>query len=1011
MNRITNNTRGGYMKTIRCVVAAVLSAATVLSSSCIDAYALIRQDEGKEKDYSLKSVTGFESYDSKVFVYEHKRTGAKVEFIINDDPDRYFMLEFRTRPSDNKGTAHVFEHSAMNGSVKYPSRSLSSAVRSRSYVTYMNACTKDACTVYPIASLSEAQLLKFADYYSDLCFEPMILEDEDIFRSEAWRLSLDDVDGDVGINGTIYSEMKGAYTSDIAAARDSMGLLYKGCATSYMAGGIPQDILSLTYDEVKDFHERYYAPSNCIAYVYGDIEDQDAFLDLLDGYFDKFDRKIPEDEESQIPRQKGYVEMNYDFAYPVSSEDINTSDMAYSIDLGDISDEELEEMYAFARCCELDYSTPKMTLKTIFRGSDFGFSVIPDNGRVAFLITASSMYEDEAPAFRNAVVTVFSKIAENGIEEDELDYFRRRMETEAAMAREGDDAAINLLMSIANYESGGRGELFYVKMRDRVADMSWFDNDLIMQLAEKVASPDWSAMAVETKNAELYEENENELASMLASVSAKMSDKDRRELVEETARITAGAQDDPTEYLDEINVITVSDLSDEYPQREVTDETDKNGVRHITVHGGDKDIDVSRLYIDASAVPSDMLYYLALYVDIVNGCFVPAGDGNREDMPYKISSCTAQGQEISLVVSDTGDEYTPYVTVDHICSHDKAKEAFDLAYQRLFDSRFNDDEMIAKAVGSIGSVVGRNIANNPELIACYLSGADCAPGLKYYENTHYIEYYDFLKGLSETLATDPKKVRNNLAKVAKYINHRGGVTVACAINDSNEEEYRKAADGFTSKLKKGAVKAVSYELPKYEYPLAIVTDGGVASNAVSIGYDDESGKISDANTELALSMLTDVYVRPMTRDRFGAYTSSYITDHPAVSVFTGRDPNTAVTFETFSHIGEAWQKIRSEATQDEVDDYVIRMYARKSAQGGAVTSALSLIDDIVSGRGVDHRSRTLLQLKDMKVADLASYDELMTKLATEGRMATVGGGALVYASEDTYAQTIEPFAN
>ena len=120
------------MKTIRCVVADVLSVAPVLSSSCIDAYALIRQDEGKEKDYSLKSVTGFESYDSKVFVYEHKRTGAKVEFIINDDPDRYFMLEFRTRPSDNKGTAHVFEHSAMNGSVKYPSRSLSSAVRSRS---------------------------------------------------------------------------------------------------------------------------------------------------------------------------------------------------------------------------------------------------------------------------------------------------------------------------------------------------------------------------------------------------------------------------------------------------------------------------------------------------------------------------------------------------------------------------------------------------------------------------------------------------------------------------------------------------------------------------------------------------------------------------------------------------------------------------------------------------------------------------------------------------------------
>lgn len=1009
MSLIINNTRGGYMKTGMRVVAAIMTAVTVLSASCVNVHAFIREDE--DRDYKLRSVTDFGSYDSKVYVYEHKRTGAKVEFIINDDPDRYFMLEFRTRPSDNRGTAHVFEHSAMNGSVKYPSRSLSSALKSRSYVTYMNAFTKDACTVYPIASLSEEQLLKYADYYSDLCFEPMILEDEDIFRSEAWRLSLDDVDGDVAISGTIYSEMKGAYTSDIAAARDSMGLLYPGCATSYMAGGIPQEILTLTYDEVKDYHERYYAPSNCIAYVYGDIKDQGAFLDLLDGYFDRFDRKIPEDEIDRSATNRGYVEMKYDFPYPVSAEDDAVSDMAYSIDLGEISDEELEEMYALAKCCDLEYSTPQLTLRTVFKGSDFGFSILPDNGRAAFLVTATGMFDNEAPAFRNAVTTLFSDIAQNGIKEDELDYFKSRMETDAAMARDGNNATINLLMSIANYESGGRGELFYVKMRDRVADMSWFDNDTVRKLAQKISAPEWSTMAVETKNAALYEENEKSLATKLASISAKLTDKDKRNLVEETKRIAKIAKDDPTACLEEINVISVSDLADEYPAYDVSDTTDNDGVRHIEIESRDKDIDVSRLYIDASAVPGDMLGYLALYVDIVNGCFVASGDSDRADMPYRISSCTAQGQEISLVVSNPGEDYTPYVTVDQICSPDKIGEALDLAYERLFDSRFDDDDMIADAIASIGSVTGRNIANNPELMALNASASDDAPGLAYYENTHHIGYYEFLKDLSENAAGDPKTVRKKLREVARYLDHRNGVTVATATDESNASSCRAAVDAFVARLATKPKQTERYDFAKYTYPLAIVTNSGVASNAVSIGNAGLLSAANDAGVSLALSMLTDMYVKPMTRDRFGAYTASSFADPPIAAVYTGRDPNTAETFETFLYMGQAWQKIRNAACQADIDDYVIRMYAGQQSAGGTITRSLELIDDIVSGRGADHKKEMLMQLKSIKVSDLASYDELINALAEEGNMASVASKELIEGAGDTYAQIIEPFAN
>ena len=57
---------------------------------------------------------------SKVNMYVHDKTGARILSICNADENKVFGITFRTPPEDSTGVAHILEHSVLCGSRKYP---------------------------------------------------------------------------------------------------------------------------------------------------------------------------------------------------------------------------------------------------------------------------------------------------------------------------------------------------------------------------------------------------------------------------------------------------------------------------------------------------------------------------------------------------------------------------------------------------------------------------------------------------------------------------------------------------------------------------------------------------------------------------------------------------------------------------------------------------------------------------------------------------------------------------
>ncbi|MBO6041267.1 MAG: peptidase M16, partial [Oscillospiraceae bacterium] len=232
--------------------------------------------------FIVKEIRDFPLVGGTAVLFEHEKTGAGLVYIANSDTNRVFDLTFFTRAIDNTGLPHVFEHSTLDGSEKYPSKALFFNLSYQTYATYMNAMTQALLTTYPVGSLSEAQLLKYADYYTDSCLHPMILEDESIFREEAWRYRLEDLDDPLTIEGTLYSEMLGALDLSFSSHMNALRTAYPGSTVGNQYGGDPAYIPDMTFESLRNYNELYYHPSNCVGYLYGSFDDYTAILALLD---------------------------------------------------------------------------------------------------------------------------------------------------------------------------------------------------------------------------------------------------------------------------------------------------------------------------------------------------------------------------------------------------------------------------------------------------------------------------------------------------------------------------------------------------------------------------------------------------------------------------------------------------------------------------------------------------------------------------------------------------------
>ena len=234
------------------------------------------------KDFVLISIDDLPDFKATGVYLRHKITGLEVYHILKDDKENLFAYAFRTLDKTSRGVAHIMEHSVLCGSEKYPLKEPFITLASTSLNTFLNALTYPDKTVYPGASVVKADYYNMMDVYGDAVFFPKL--DHATFIQEGHRVEMDE-NGKLSIQGIVYNEMKGNYSSfQPIAFGDLISAMFPESYPAFESGGDPLHIPELTYEEFLDFHQKFYSPDNCILFLYGDIPTFEQ-LDFIDERF------------------------------------------------------------------------------------------------------------------------------------------------------------------------------------------------------------------------------------------------------------------------------------------------------------------------------------------------------------------------------------------------------------------------------------------------------------------------------------------------------------------------------------------------------------------------------------------------------------------------------------------------------------------------------------------------------------------------------------------------------
>ena len=959
--------------------------------------------------FEVKEVRDFPLVGATAVLFEHQQTGAGLMYVANEDTNRVFDLTFLTRPTDNTGLPHVFEHSTLDGSDKYPSKTLFFNLSYQTYNTYMNASTYSVMTTYPIASLSEAQLLKYADYYTDSCLHPIVLEDESIFREEAWRYRMGSMEDALTIEGTVYSEMLGATTLERMAMMNMYRTAFPGSVVGLDQGGDPDVIPDMTWETLKAYHDLYYHPSNCVAYLYGQFDDYTAFLKLLNEAFSTYEKTEFHFVDAAYSPITESVTQSYAFPMEAGASTEHTSVVYYSIVCPGLRDDPQAEM-VLNTLTDLLISESSPLSQALVKALPYGSfscyidSTAPDD---AIVFSGSNLNPDDAALFRETIDATLSTLAENGFNQDMVDGVMASTELSIKLTPESAEVGVNLIPNIAYSYATSGNPFSYFDYVDSLSQMgTWNQDGLYRDAVSKwLAGSKLTALVTTYPEPGQKEVKDAALAEQLAALKAGMTDAEKQAIIDAT---NASEEDtaDTAAMVASLQAVTVDSLPEEIRLYDVQDETDDHGFRHVDAFADIADVGRVALFLDAKGLPQDQIHYFKLFTDLLGKLDTNAHTKEEFDL---LSERYLYGREARLsLLRSTEEEYLPFLRLGWTGMSTDSATAYDLMYELVYGTQFSDVQKLKDQVKGIKSSLHSTINSSAYNIQLYRALGVYSPLYRYYNYVNFLDYYDFILQVESALETDPDTVVNALVSIQSYFHNAGNAMAVFAGSKESAAANRPLADAFLNKLENEPVAHVAYDLPVPAKREGLILDLNVNFNALAADYPTVGLDAYNAGLDAVMSLVSDMYLIPQLRDQYGVYSPlAGAVEDGGVYLITYRDPNITETFDVYASLAD--QIASLDVDQDTLNGYILSSYAYYARSSGELTGALNAAMTLLEGKTQEQTIEYMQQLKALTPESVKASADLFRKLSENGVRSTAGSASAVQAHADLYEVVLNPF--
>lgn len=862
-------------------------------------------------EYEILDEHRVEDVQSDGFILRHKKSGARIAILSNNDDNKVFYIGFRTPPEDETGVPHIIEHTTLCGSKKFPVKDPFIELAKGSLNTFLNAMTYPDKTVYPVASCNDQDFKNLMDVYLDAVFNPNITKYEEIFKQEGWHYELTGKDDELKINGVVYNEMKGAYSSpDEVLSSQIYRSLFPDNTYSKDSGGNPEYIPKLTYEAYLDFYHKYYHPSNSYIYLYGDMDVVERLEWLDKEYLSLYDYKKV---NSEINKQPAFDEIkNVEAQYSITMDDTqeNKTYLSYNRVVGDTLDEMLYQAFDV-----LDYalvSSPGAPVKQALIDAGIGDDVYGsyDAGilQPVFSFVAKNANASQADEFESIIENTLKEVVKTGINKEALlaginsSEFKFR-EADFGQFPKGLLFGLNCLDSwlfddmkpFIHLECLGT----FAKLRKAV-DTDYFEKLIQEYLLDNTHG---SSVTVKPKRG-LGNEREEALAKELSDYKASLSDEEIKKLIEDTEHLKK-YQEEPSsdEDLRKLPMLTRADMKkNAMPFSNIEDELlDVKVVRHDIESNG---IDYISFLFDAGDFAQSELGYLGFftnalglvstekysYTDLANATNIYTGG---------ISTGTASHPDIK----DRNNFVFKFEVKLKVLEKNLDK-ALELMEQMLLRSDFTDTKRLGELVAQIKARLQANLSSSGHLVAAMRSMSSFSRYALYQDELKGVAFYRSICRIEKELLESPKSVSDKLAAIAKKLFARNRMLISFTGNNkaygNAKPSLEKVIAGFNKMSAVGNQAEVHFNTAKE----AFIDASQIQYVAKTGDFICEGYEYTGALRLLRVILSYD-YLWINVRVKGGAYGCMNTFLRSGESYFVSyRDPNLSDTLDVYDRIPE-----------------------------------------------------------------------------------------------------------
>lgn len=652
-------------------------------------------------NFSVTRVTEISEIQSTLIELEHIPTGAQVMQIATDDEENLFNLSFRTWPEKSNGVAHILEHTVLCGSERFPVRDPFFSMNRRSLNTFMNALTGGDFTCYPAASQVEKDFYNLLEVYLDAVFKPKLTQLS--FLQEGHRLEFlhpDDPNSPLLFKGVVFNEMKGALATGEARLSEAlMSSLFPNVTYGVNSGGDPKEIPSLTYEELKAFHAKFYHPSRCLFYFYGNLP-LEKHLAFLEKHAFKGVKKI--DPLPLLPKQPRFKkEVVKELTYPIAEDEDPQDKTLVGMSWLTCSILEQDELLALSVLDVVLMGTDAAPLKKALLQSNLckQADTLMDSemSEIPFTLVCKGCDQKGAQAIEELVRKTLKDVANEGLPPHLIDGAIHQLEiSRTEITGNSSPYGLHLFFRSGllkqhggNPEDGLRVHTLFGRLREKVRNPRYLPS-----LIEKffLNNPHFVRISMQPdKNLVLHEiEQETET---LKKICASLKDPAIKEIIVQAEELKNSQDSSENENINVLPKVTLKDVAEKGKEFEL-----KN------VHWGKfelfyhpcftNELLYADLLFDLPDIPEEDLPYLRLFSLLLPqiGC---GGRDYQQHLEYLLEHTGGVGVSLDLCLQATNPaDMLPSLSIRGKCLYRKMDKLFPLFRDIVSSANFNDPERL-----------------------------------------------------------------------------------------------------------------------------------------------------------------------------------------------------------------------------------------------------------------------------------------------------------------------------